>query len=182
MNAGNGIEAEVSGAIAGLGAKLDLSIGSIDKLGNRLERQLKKIPAQPVFGRVRGTAIADSSGFALIRFDQPGPTQGFFWYVRSLSIGGLSPSVTAAGSADVYVIAGQPPAQADDLLSLGLSDWRDRATTLPSPAFYGSGELVLRMNENLYVIVTGGTNLQQYVAAASIEIYEEAAIRQAWAL
>lgn len=169
------------GIIADLCAKLDLHIGSTEKLRKQLA-EAQRPPQQPSFGRVRASAIADANGFAFLVFDQGGPQQGLFWYVRNLVVGGLNPAVAANGTADVFVMAGQPPGITDDLTSLGLSDWRDRAAALPSVAYYASGQLALRMNERLYVIITGGTSGQQYIAAASIEEYQEGPVSQAWAL
>ncbi|MGH7485252.1 MAG: hypothetical protein ACREMY_06545, partial [bacterium] len=86
------------GIFADLCAKLDLQIGSVDKLANRLSKPRKNLPPpQPVFGRVRASGAFPSSGSLVLRFDQPGPEIGKFWYVRSIVIGGLDPSVTAQG-------------------------------------------------------------------------------------
>jgi hypothetical protein len=98
--------------------------------------------------------------------------------VRSVAIGGLSPTVTATGRADVYVSAAN--AGVLTLASFGLSDWRDQSITLPNIAFYGRGELPLRLNEEIVVIISNGTNAQQYVATVQFEDFEEAASRQAW--
>lgn len=170
------------GIFAALCAKLDLSIGATDKLTSQLAKPRKRQPpAQPVFGRVRASGFASSAGFVVLKFDQAGPKQGYFWYIRSIVVGGLSPTTTAAGRADVYVVAGGTP-QGSSLASLGLSDWRDQSATLPNVAFYGVGEMPLRHNEDLYIIISNGTGDQQYVAAAQFEQYEEAASRQEWAL
>ena len=171
------------GLFTDLCAKLDLSIGSVDKLTGQLARPRKrKPPAQPVFGRVRASVVVGSSGVAVMRFDQGGPTQGYFWYIRSIVIGGENPLTTAAGKAFVYVIAGHSAEEIGTLAGLGLSDWRDQATSLPNVAFYGRGELPLRFNERLSIVLSGATGDQQYVAAAQFEQFEEGSVSEDWAV
>lgn len=162
------------GIFAELLTRLDMHYGALGKMA----RQLAQPPAQPVFGRHAKSGVADTNGLAVLSIG--GPTQGFFWYVRNLVVGGLSPAIAAAGTADVYAIAGGTPTIAGGVAGLGLGDWRDRAAALPSVAYYGRGEVSLRMNERLYVVVTGGTASQVYVAAASFEEYEEAPSKQGW--
>lgn len=169
------------GALAELGAKIDLHIGSVDKLADTLAKQRRRPPAQPVFGRVIATGIVPASGFLVLRFPLKGPDQGHFWYVRQLVIGGATRATTAAGSADVFVSATDLTSQ-PSLAAIGLSDERDFALTLPKNAFYGRGELPLRLNEELFVAISGGTPAQQYTAALSFEDFEESAVRQAWDL
>lgn len=171
------------GVIADLCAKLNLTIGSVDKLTGQLSKPRKrKPPAQPVFGRVRASVTVGSTGVAVMRFDQGGPTQGYFWYVRSITIGGLTPTTTAAGRADVYVLGGHSADQIATLGGLGLSDWRDQAATLPDVSFYGRGELPLRFNERLSIVLSNATNLQQYVAAIQFEQFEEGAVTEDWSI
>lgn len=171
------------GVFVELAAKLDAHIGAIHDLSKELRRPRRPLPpAQPVFGRVRASVVVGSSGVAVLRFDQSGPTQGYFWYVRSLVIGGLSPSTVAAGTADVYVVAGGSVAEIATLAGLGLSDWRDHSASLPSVTFYGRGELPLRFNEHLSIVLSGATNGQQYVAAAQFEQYQEGSVKEDWAV
>jgi hypothetical protein len=166
------------GGFAELCAKLDLHIGSTEKLARQLRR---RPPAQPVLGRTVATGIFATAVPLILKFPLPGPDQGHFWFVRSVTIGGLTPTTTAAGRADIFVSATNLQAQ-PSLAAMGLGDWRDFAATLPDASFYGRGEMPLRLNEELFVVITGATNAQQYVAAVQFEDYEEAATAQAWDL
>lgn len=168
-----------TGAIASLCAKLDLHIGSVDKLSNTLEKQRRRPLAQPVFGRTVAAGPAPSSGILVLAFPLAGPDQGHFWYVRSITIVGLSPTTTAAGRADVYVSSSNLAAQ-PSLAAVGSSDWRDVSLTIPNIAFYGRGELPLRLNEELFVVISSGTSGQGYVAAAQFEDFEEGSTRESW--
>lgn len=171
-----------SNPIAELCAKIDLTIGGVGELTRELRRPRKpRIPAQPVFGRVRASGIMPSVGPLILTFDQPGPEQGYFWYVRSIVIGGTDPSVVAAGTADIYVSAMLPNSSLT-LAALGLADWRDHQATLPSVSFYSRGALPLRLNENLSIVVSGGTATHQYVAACQFEQYEEGSVKESWSV
>lgn len=173
---------QTSGLLAGLAAKLDLHIGSVSKLTRQVAKGMAKPPAQPVFGRTAATGVVPTGGFLVLRFAQAGPDQGHFWYVRNIVIGGTDPSVTAAGKADVYVSATGLSSQ-PGLSSLGLSDWRDHYASLPVvSAFYGRGVMPLRLNEELFVVLTGATVGQVYVAAAQYEDYEEGAVGESWSV
>lgn len=167
------------GLIADLCAKLDLHIGSTRRLTEALR---PRPPQAPAFMRIAGTRIADSNGVAVIRFNLRGPDQGHMWYVRNLVVGGNTPTTAAAGRADVYVSAGGSPHELNSLAGLGLGDWRDESIALPNVAFYGRGEMPLGINEQLYVVVTGGTAAQQYVAAATAEDFELAPSKQDWSV
>jgi hypothetical protein len=168
------------GPLAELCARIDLSIGAVSDLTQALKRPKKPAPLpQPVFGRVRASGLAVTATPLVLTFDQPGPVEGKFWYIRSITIGGLSPTTTAAGRADVYATAMLPNASLT-LAALGLADWRDQAATLPSVAFYARGALPLRMNENLVVVISNGTNGQGYVAVAQFEEYQEGSMALDW--
>lgn len=174
------LQTEPGGLVAELCAKLDLHIGSTDKLAKAVARQ--KPPSQPVFGRTAGAGLFVTGLPLVISFPLKGPDQGHFWYVRSIVVGGLSPTVAAAGRADVYISAAGLGGVTPSLAAIGLADWRDQSIALPNVSFYGTGEMPLRLNEELFVVVTGGTNGQQYVAAVQFEDYEEAARKQDWSM
>lgn len=170
------------GVLLELCAKLDAHITAVHDLSKELRKPppKPKKPQQPSFIRVRGSATATAAGLAIITFDLKGPDQGHWWAVRSIVIGGSTVSTSAMGTADVFVTAMSGPTTT--IANMGLADWRDHAATLPDVSFYGRGELPLRLNEELLVIVSGGTSGQQYVAAAQVEDYEEAADIQTWSL
>lgn len=168
---------ELEGAGVALSAFVKLST-SVDTLADQLRRRgLERHPA-PVFYRTARQDVAGASG--LLSFNLGGPDQGHFWYVRSVKVGGLTVSTVAAGLADVYVSA----AQLSDVANTepSLLDWRDRSTRLPGVAFYGRGEIELRMSEELQVRMSGLTNGQAYIAVAEIEDYQEHAGPQTWDL
>lgn len=168
-----------AGMFAELCAKIDLHIGSTDRLAQTLEKQRRRPLAQPVFGRTAASGVAPASGILVLGFPLAGPDQGHFWYVRSIIIAGLSPTTTAAGRADVYVSSSALVSQAS-LAAIGSSDWRDVSLTMPNIAFYGRGEFPLRLNEKLFVVISNGTSGQGYVAAAQFEDFEEGSSRESW--
>jgi hypothetical protein len=141
----------------------------------RFERAIRRVPAQPFNARTAGSVIMGSSGTGVIGLS--GPSQGKFWYIRSLVVGGVTPTTIAAGRADLFVGASR---QVVDASSLSLADWRDVALTLPAVAFYGRGEVTMRHNELAYFALSSATNGQEYVAGITLEEFEEAALPQDW--
>jgi hypothetical protein len=177
-------EIDVGSSIAGLCAKIDVWIGSAEKHMEALKKASQKNnnPA-PVLVRTVATGIVPAAGPLILGFPLKGPDQGHFWMVRTIAIGGLAVGVVAAGTADVFVSASDIRSlQTTGLAGLGLGDWRDHEAALPSLSFYGSGELALRFNEEIYVVITGGTVGQQYVAALGAIDYREAAIEEGWSI
>lgn len=171
---------EQGGMFADLCAKIDLHIGSVNKLAETLEKQRRKPPMQPVFGRLATTGVVNAAGDPMIlRFPLRGPDQGHYWYVRTIGAAGLTPTLAAAGRADVFVSAADLRSELT-LAAIGLADWRDFTNTLPNMAFYGRGDLELRLNEKLFVVISNGTIGQQYAVNMSFEDFEEGAVRQEW--
>ncbi len=161
----------------------EASLTGLNKRLDRLNRLQKNAlrAVTPVFSRVFATGIFPASGGLILNLG--GPEQGRFWYVRSIQVGGLSPTTAALGRADIFVSGMDLRAYSSNaapLAQVGLQDWRDQAVTLPAVAPYSHGGLPLRLNENLFVIFSNGTSGQQYVAAAQIIEYEEAAGDQDW--
>jgi len=107
------------GFLAELIAKLDVHIGATKRLADAMER--RKPPAQPVFGRTAGTGLFVTGAPLVISFPLKGPDQGHFWYVRSIVVGGLSPTVsTAVGPTSTS----RPPGWAGSHLRWLRSVWR----------------------------------------------------------
>ena len=151
-----------SGIEAGAVVAIGLKIGDLNNEMRRLRRDVRRLRELPVSSRVVASAAADASGAATLVLG--GPTVGRQWEVRGIRVGGLTPSTTAAGVADVYISASGTPAST--------ADWVDRASALPLPATYGAGELVLHERELLVLVVSGGTSGQVYVASAAVTDYD----------
>lgn len=152
--------------------------GSLDAIDRRTRRLDTPPPQAPVFFRAGGSVAADANGVGWVWLG--GPDQGHFWYVRSLVVGGIDPTVATLGAADVFISAARLDTTMLGAASPSLIDWRDRATRLPLSAFYGAAELELRLNEELMVRFTGGTAGQQYAAAMSCEDHVEQAGSATW--
>lgn len=170
-----------SNPLAGLCAKLDVFIGSSAKLLQAMENGKPKDQPQPVIGRTVATGIAATGVPLVLRFPLAGPDQGHIWMVRNIAVGGLAVGVAAAGTADAFVSASDLRIQ-PALTSIGLGDWRDHYAAMPTVVQYGSGAFPLRFNEEVFVVISGGTNGQQYVASVGFIDYREAAIEEGWAL
>ena len=151
---------------------LELVLGELGKASNRtataIERAINAPPAQPVFSQREAADSVNAGGSDLV-LALGGPTQGRLWHLRTLVVGGLTYATVAAGTALLVRSAMRPTNAA----TLGLSAVLDQATSLPLPAGYSRGQMVIRNPEKFYVIIVGGTASQAYVAAGSIEEFQE---------
>lgn len=133
----------------------------------------------PVMNWLPQSVVIAANGIGVIRFG--GPDQGHFWYIRRLTVGGLSPTTVVTGRADAFVSAGdmRQPFAAGATSSM---DWRDFSPTLPNILHYGAAEMPLRLNEEFYVVFTGVGAGQQVVSCIGYFDYEEASMNQEWGL
>ena len=144
-----------------LGGKLDRSI----EAQNRLVRRLDAIT--PIMHRPTASAVCPTPT-ASFTLDLGTPSQGTFWEVRKVVVGGVEMNVTAAGTAGLY-LSGSPSVN-----GAGLNNCEDYAAALPSVGYYGTGALYVRANEHLFLVIFGGTAGQTYVANAFVRISQDA--------
>lgn len=159
--------------------RLEISLGRSAAALERVAARKPPAQPQPVFYRIAQAGIVPASGPLWLRLG--GPDQGHIWHVRSIVIGGATPTTSIAGRGDVFVSATDLRLQSS-IANIGLADWRDQANTLPLVSFYGNGELPLRLNEELYVAISNGTPSQAVTVAAQIEDVEEGEITLTWGL
>ena len=177
-------------ADGGVGLFLKLS-ASIDGLAaaQRAEAERRHIP-QPVDHPIFGSAAFPSSG--VLAMNLGGPQPGYVWEVRSLVVGGQTPTTTEGGRADVFVVAspgalitGAPaatdqPGRPGFVTGTGFANgclqyWKDVASPLPNKAFYGRRELTVRPNQSLWVVFSSGTSTDVLIASGNVEQFEDAA-------
>jgi len=149
-------------------ARLEDSVTELTKVAAAQRDALVASSTRPRSIRSVGQATADASGNAVIALDMC--SVGMQMVVRSIVIGGLTWATTAAGSAVIVVATSAPSPD----LAVPLGQVRDYATTLPWVAFYeGAAPLVpVNQSESIYVVVTGGTSGQVYVAAAQYDLWQ----------
>ena len=154
---GGGIElGDVSlGALIGVRA-------SVDGLAQELARQ-RRVEEEYQFGAVevalRQSAESNSSGSSLV-LSLGGPAYGRLWQIRRIVVGGAQWSDTVAGSALVVVspsLNANPP----------LPDVVDQAASLPLPALYSMGQILVRNPNRLYVVVVAPTASTVYAVGGA---------------
>lgn len=159
MDAGlaGGIElGEVSvGALIGVRA-------SVDGLAKEMER-LRRAQDEYQWGAVevalRGASNSDAAGDSLV-IDVGGPAYGRLWQIRRLAIGGALWTSVVAGTALVVISpnrSASPP----------LSDVADQANSLPLPAFYSTGQLIVRHPNRLSVVILTPTASTTYAVGGA---------------
>lgn len=165
------------------GIRLAVEIGKNTEAIKRAARiqDLARRAATPAFARLAMSGIAPASGILILgNANQLGPSQGYYWNILSISVTGPTPGVAVTGRADIYVTAASLNVTA--LAQLPSADWRDQSATIPNVAFYNRGQMTLRDNELIYVVCSGLTNGQQIAAGIQVEVLQEAADPQVYAI
>lgn len=161
-------------------AKFNIGMDSIANSQKKLADYMYRLAATqyaPVTARIPFGGACNGAGFGIFGIDI-GPAMGSFWYILSCAVSGGVPGTAVAGArADLYVSAANPGAGATTLATvastLGTSDWTDQYAALPNIAFYGRGQMPLRLNEQLFVVVSGAPANQPITCAIRIEEYQE---------
>lgn len=145
-----------------LGKAADAMQGVAAKLEKQFAKEAAQT-AQPVFYHDATNGTVDTGGHAVLSF--PSPTQGYVHEIRNLVVSLANPSSTDAADAFVFVapVGGLTQVRATSsggiMQALGAVSLRDLTTAgLPWVRFYSSGQLVVKANENLCVVVRGATS------------------------
>jgi hypothetical protein len=157
-----------------IGAQLAVSIGGLSAATASLSREMalqrarnhavRYIKPPPLIG------VVPASGALVMKL--LGPELGYQWTVRKISVADpAGQGASVAGVAGVYagVISadalgpGQVGPQVENL------EWL--ISPLPNVADFGSDQLVLQAQENLYVVLTGGTPAQNIRCSVAYQLY-----------
>lgn len=143
---------------------LHIAIGNLSEEVKELKKRLTQLQVDMPVSYV-GTCPTPSATFAM---DLGGPNEGRWWQVRSIVIGGSDITQTPTGVGWVVVMNSAPSANPP---LFATRDWTKAA--LPQVAFYGSHELIVEPQEELWVVITGGTAGVQYTANAMVEAFPQ---------
>jgi hypothetical protein len=157
-----------------LWADIGLTLGKQAEEQRRMtDRLLKRLEKNtPVDYGVATSGVFPAAGNLVLALGTP--DQGTYWDVEAVCVGGTDLNVAAAGTAGLYVVASPPLPGAP---SPGMINLADRSTGLPNVAFYGRRDVIVNDQEYLLLVVFGGTVGQQYVANASLSVFNVAAAR-----
>lgn len=153
-------------------AKFGLSLDRISAQQAKTNELLARPAQQPfTFEQTKDLVMPPVATFPAF-IGLGGPQQGFIWECRNLVIAGLSVDTVVAGTAYVFVRGMTPPVGITQA-QWGVTGLRDIATSLPLPAFYGRGQVTIRANQKLWVMLLNYTTSTDYVASAEIEQYQD---------
>lgn len=166
---------ETAERTAGISLRLGVAVDSMaDELKKNREAWLQRATDAPRGVLLRFASTAPGTQPFTLQGPEVGgvgPQDGEVWALRACRVGGITPTTTAAGRADLFVSPFDPNSDAGP--GPLVADWVDQSTALPNVAFYDSWQAQMRNPDNLYIVVTGGTAGQQYTANAFFEIYRE---------
>lgn len=152
----------------------ELDIGSLHLAIGNLADEVKELRKRQPF--IQDDIVVTQTGIcptptATFAIDLGHPMAGKWWQIRNITVGGDTILTAAAGIAWVCVMVPNPDAGSANVPTFALRDFT--AGALPQVAFYGTHELVATGDEHLYVVITGGTAGQQYVANACVESFPQ---------
>lgn len=172
-------------------AGLDVSAGLELAIGTLNDRLAKDAAARiwareidrarvPVVATLKASATIPTPT-APMGLNFGGPDAGFEWCVRRLVVGGLTWGTTAAGTFEAYVtglggILGASSGGGGASNPAGVRMMTDLVEqgSMPFRAFYAKNQMTVKENESLVVVVAAGTQAQQYVASAHIQVFRTA--------
>lgn len=158
-----GAEAAAEVDLGPLAIFFDIAAG-IKKLGDEAEAERRRkeslIPGET---QAVDQGLYPSAGNLVLDLGSAPP--GRVWQVRRLTIGGVLATSTPTGSAFAYV-RGQPPS---DLSTIGVVDSWPSFSNGAQGSTYGTHQLWIPAAAHLFIVITGGTPGQQWVAEAQIE-------------
>lgn len=162
-------------------AQISLSFDGVKRqLKENLDWQkMAKRTAQPSFYDYQDSVII-AGGFGVIKL--AGPDFGHIWYVRNIVLfdqtGGVNNGVTGTCWVCVSSTELRPPFPTTSLPP-GFTV-KDEIST--QPKLYSPGQLVVKAQEDLYVVITAGTNAHTYAAGCRVQDFQEGAFSEEWSL
>jgi hypothetical protein len=163
-------------------ALIELDVELLARLGEAVTQLTQEVTAtrkeraastkRPNTYKMIGSAVADSSGYALIVLDCC--PQGQRWTLRKVVVGGVTWATSAAGACQI-VVTSQPNLSADSPIALfnvedGSNSGLSAGTAMPLARSYPSDQVItLDAGDWLCVYITGGTNAQQYCTWARVD-------------
>lgn len=156
--------------LAGLKVWADVGV----QLGKSVDANTKAIERQSALQRntpfIYQTVANGTYKSGTLVLDLGTPDMGTYWEVESVTVGGTDLSVTAAGSAGIYITASYNTVG-------GLTNAMDYAAYLPNVGFYGSRKLYVKEQEHILIGIWGGTANQVYAATCRVSVVNDRAAR-----
>lgn len=128
-------------------------------------------PRGPIYTPIGGQGTSDSVSSPLV-IDLGGPAQLRRWELRQLIVGGVLFSSVVAGTALLVQSPSAVNAKEPSLPSV-----EDQATSLPSKAFYSSGQVIVRAPNHLYVVIMNPTASTAYTVGGEALSSPDVALR-----
>ncbi|MHB1475493.1 MAG: hypothetical protein ACYCV4_18090 [Dermatophilaceae bacterium] len=147
----------------GVSVDFSLALGSLKGEVARLRRDLAG--RMPVDFTVGGSGISAASGD--LAFSLGGPSSGRRWYVRRVTVGTQLYPFTGTATSVLFYVGGNPLAMGTAAPLTGLVDCN--TPTLPFSAFYSNEQVVVRANQQLWVVVHGPAASTAYAATGSVQ-------------
>lgn len=159
-------------------ASFNIGVGELAaemKKYNDLQRRLQHEPVmtnvfgQPIWTEDLNPAVPATGPLLLT---MSGPEVGEKWLVKSLRVSdGGNAQTAVVGKADFYVGQAVPPSGSlATWVPLPPISWRWTFANLPNIVTFSTKAITVLSPDNLYCVITGGTDEQVITAAAEVEV------------
>lgn len=159
-------------------AKLCVQIGDLTTELKNSRKKLEYRRHSPIYYTYSDVVTTNAAGFGVIRL--AGPDQGDVWYVAGIGVWGEGASgveTQVTGVADIFISA-MDYRSITNIAMMNPADWRDSFRNLPNVGQFGRGRLVLRFNEELFIVIYGGPANTQFGAVVWTLNFQEADMRE----
>jgi hypothetical protein len=154
--------------------QLGASLGSMAE-SMQADRDRRDSFAPPGDEQLNADGLVPSSGVLIL--DLGSVPQGRVWQVRRVVTGGPQATDTPDGAAFVYRQGARPT----DLNTTNVVDSFPSFSTGSQGSTYGTHQLFLRGGEHLYIVTSGATEGDQWVASAQVEDWEDSSFQSTFA-
>lgn len=164
-----------------LGAQFHALFGEQTKELRAMRKALTRPPMQPLTLTVNRSTVTPAANTNPCIIGLGGPPQGAVWDVMNLAISGLTTTTVVAGTADVFVRAGDLNEGSSGNATagqIGVTGWRDQAATLPLVSYYSRRQIHLAAGQKLWIMLSAYSTSTEYVAQGEIEQFDDAAYHQ----
>jgi hypothetical protein len=168
------------GLSVALAAQLEATLGRLSKGIDGVIEDRRRYLADPysIAWSIPVTQVLQLSGAGAGICDLGGPSQGYLWRVRRVSISDAQSFTTSMGAAVGQFYEGIPTdAPGAATMRPQMVIWP--FASLPNAATFGSDEVPLKFGEHLVAVVTGGTPNQVLQVSARYQIVSLASQRPA---
>lgn len=153
-------------------------------------RAMAKMAMQPALFTIPMSKTAPAASFVISgQSGQNQPPQGTTWYIRNIIVADTALAIDAANAAGVFVLVTAASLDSATGTTVPIEAIRDNMTPTTGTSFsnpivkqYSNEQLVVHENEEISILIMGGTTGHQYTVSINGVAVQNSAMAQEWAI